>query len=94
MTIYELPREETVTVLPESASGVPNQGGTGEEDNRSDREIDLPLWEKVFRTVRVIVSLLLPLILIFAFILVKKRKACYTGQKDRKTEPHRRSRKS
>lgn len=94
VTIYELPREETVTVLPESASGVPNQGGAGEEDNRSDREIDLPLWEKVFRTVRVIVSLLLPLILIFAFILVKKRKACYTGQKDRKTEPHRRSRKS
>lgn len=92
VTVYELPREEETDELQEMKEEAAVI--LDDADFDSNAGTDLPLWKKIIRTVSIIMSLLVPILILLMIILVKRRKACYTEQKERKTKPHRRTKDS
>lgn len=77
--VYELPEEETPAEQPDSAVTVSDESGAADADWNG--EVRQPFWEKLIRTMRLVLSLLLPILLILAIILAKKRRAWYTEDK-------------
>ena len=92
VTVYEPFREDETDEL----RGMEEEIAVMPADAGQDSAVDagLPSWKKIIRTVSVVMSVLIPIFTLLMVILVKRRKACYTEQKERKIKPHRRTKGS
>lgn len=76
---------ETAQEEPDRAAGAGTAAGTAMEPGDSqdlEEGGGLSRWKQVMRIVTVAVSLLLPLFLLLAFLLVKRKLSWYTGQRE------------